>query len=267
MNNQILIVFCLTFVIHLISTLAYSVRLVGTRTGRIAISFSLFNLLALVSRTANMLQAPLLAKYIEQNIQAGTSTNLITDFRWLLISATCATIVGGILIPTFQKTMSKAVKGFSLYRSLPRLLLHGVSKAGLHHIRTSLTVPATRNLSGVKRAKQLPWRVIGFHTFAESLITVGVLASLYAGTLNPELRMTASNLSALVNGGAVILLLIFIDPYFSMLTDDVMQGQVSQPFFRRCVIMLVISRLIATILAQVWLLPAAYLIIKIAEIL
>lgn len=50
---QLWIIVGLTFVIHLIGTLAYSVRIAGTRTGRIAVSFSLFNILILVSRTSN----------------------------------------------------------------------------------------------------------------------------------------------------------------------------------------------------------------------
>ncbi len=59
MSTQIIIVLILTFVIYVISTLAYSVRIVGVRTGRIAISFAVFNVFALLSRTANTIQAPL----------------------------------------------------------------------------------------------------------------------------------------------------------------------------------------------------------------
>ena len=40
MTNQVKLVFLLTFVIHLISTLSYAVRIAGVRTGRIAVSFA-----------------------------------------------------------------------------------------------------------------------------------------------------------------------------------------------------------------------------------
>ncbi|MFW6273024.1 MAG: lipid II flippase family protein, partial [bacterium] len=43
MTIQIYLVLILTLIIHLISTLSYSVRIVGIRTRKIAISFSLFN--------------------------------------------------------------------------------------------------------------------------------------------------------------------------------------------------------------------------------
>jgi Amj-like protein len=68
MDPGLLVICGLTFVIHLIGTLAYSVRIAGSRTGRIALSLSLFNILILVSRTSNSFQAPLLAKRVEQHL-------------------------------------------------------------------------------------------------------------------------------------------------------------------------------------------------------
>src|SRR5437762_14373717 len=104
MDAGLLIICALTFVIHLIGTLAYSVRIAGTRTRRIALSLSLFNVLILVSRTSNSFQAPLLAKRVEQNIAAGV-TGGVADFRWLLAFATAATLIGALLIPTFQRLL------------------------------------------------------------------------------------------------------------------------------------------------------------------
>ena len=43
MDVQLAILCGLTFVIHLIGTLAYAVRIAGVRTRRIAVSFALFN--------------------------------------------------------------------------------------------------------------------------------------------------------------------------------------------------------------------------------
>jgi hypothetical protein len=87
MDYQLVVIIGLTFVIHLIGTLAYSVRIAGTRTGRIAVSLSLFNILVLVSRTSNSFQAPLLAKRVEENLHGGLPGGLESDFRWLGPSA------------------------------------------------------------------------------------------------------------------------------------------------------------------------------------
>jgi hypothetical protein len=122
MDAQLLVICILTFIIHLIGTLAYAARIAGVRTRRIAISFSLFNILILASRTSNSFQGPFLAKRIENNIASGMANGLLADFRWMLWSATLATIVGALLIPTFQRLFSRAVLDFQVNRSIPRLL-------------------------------------------------------------------------------------------------------------------------------------------------
>src|SRR5688572_29957104 len=131
MDLQLAIICVLTFVIHLIGTLAYSVRIAGVRTRRIAVSFALFNILVLVSRTSNSFQGPFLAKRIEQNILENVAVGVLSDFRWLLLSATLATVVGAFFIPTFQRVFSNAVLHFQSHRSMARLLMHGFFKGGL----------------------------------------------------------------------------------------------------------------------------------------
>src|SRR4028118_705789 len=139
MSTQIAIVLVLTFIINLISTLSYSVRIAGVRTGRIAVSLALFNILVLVSRTSNSFLSPLLAKHIEGNIKQGALASAESEFRWLLLSATAATVVGALLIPTFQRLFGRAVLAFSVYRSVPKLLMHGFSKAGIRYIKDHAT--------------------------------------------------------------------------------------------------------------------------------
>src|SRR5437764_7504803 len=114
MDTQLAIICGLTLIIHLIGTLAYSVRIAGVRTRRIAVSFALFNVLVLVSRTANSFQGPFLAKRVEQTLAHAAAHSLVADFRWLLLSATCATVLGAFLIPTFQRLFSRAVMHFQV---------------------------------------------------------------------------------------------------------------------------------------------------------
>ena len=266
MSYQIIIVLLLTFIIHLVGTLSYSVRLVGVRTGRIAVSFALFNLMVLVSRTANSFQAPLLAKTIENNIVYGLPNNL-SEFRWILAMTTLATIAGAVLIPSFQRIFSKAVVQFSTNRSIPRLLLHAFSTAGIKHIYREISIPDKRNLNLQIPKKDFPKRIFVSNILASAIFTVGVLAALYAGYLNPELRTTASSLSSVINGFATILMFLFIDPFLSVLTDDVVSGKFSELMFRKYIILMVISRILGTLLAQFLLLPAARIIAFIAGII
>jgi hypothetical protein len=261
---QLFILCALTFVIHLIGTLAYAVRIAGVRTRRIAVCFALFNILVLVSRTSNSFQGPFLAKRIEENIVHGLSNSLLADFRWLLLAATLATLIGAFLIPTFQRLFSLAVRHFQVHRSLPRLLMHGFFKGGIGYVLDAARIPSRENLSSLKTGKVIsPWVLI-FNTLAVALWTIGVFAALYAGALNPALRVTAITLSSVINGVATILMFAFIDPHLSVMTDDVIEGQTSESSFRQAIVWLVGSRLAGTILGQALLVPSAMAIATIA---
>jgi hypothetical protein len=264
MDLNLFIICLLTFIIHLIGTLAYSVRIAGVRTRRIAVSFALFNILVLVSRTSNSFQIPFLAKRVEANLLHPLSHSLLPDFRWLLFSATMATVAGAYLIPTFQRLFSKAVLDLQVHRSIPRLLLHICFKGGLAQIRDSVSIPASENVTALRSGHSLSAFTIVLNILAVALWTVGVFAALYAGYLNPPLRVTSSSLSSLVNGVATILMFVVIDPQLSVMTDDVIEGRLSEPSFRRAIVWLVGSRFAGTLLAQVLLLPAASLLVFVA---
>lgn len=266
MDIQLVIICILTFIIHLIGTLAYSVRIAGVRTRRIAVSFALFNILVLVSRTSNSFQGPFLAKRIEENLSHGVSRGMLSDFRWLLLSATLATMVGAFLIPTFQRIFSRAVLHFQAHRSIPRLLLHGFFKGGLAHIKDSASLPASGNVTKIRLGHGISAGIVTMNVVAVALWTIGVFASLYAGYLNPEVRVTSSSLSSIVNGVATIMMFVFIDPHMSVMTDDVVEGRLTEPQFRKAIVWLVGSRLAGTVLAQLLLVPAAGAIVYIAEI-
>ena len=246
------------------SMLSYAIRIAGVRTGRIAVSLALFNILLLVSRTSNTFQAPLLAKHVEQEILHSKSGGIESDFRWLLLAAALASMVGLILIPTFQRVFGRAIESLAHHRSMPRLLLRTFSFSALRYLNSSLRVPARENVTRIDW-RQVPWRMLCFNGLASCMLTVGVFASLYAGYLRPELRVTANNLSPVVNAVSTILLIMFIDPYISLLTDDVEAGRTSEPQFRSLMVMLGMSRLVGTTLAQIVLTPAAQLIATIAD--
>lgn len=266
MAIKLLLVILLTFLINLITTLSYSVRIVGIRTGRIAISFALFNILVLISRTANSFQGPLLESSIEKNIKAGLGSNL-GDFRLIIFSCTIATIIGGLLIPTFQRILSLAVNKFSVYKSVPKIIFHGFTKGGVMFLKESLVIPDKRNLTQIDFKDNFPWKVFLMNVIAVAVITVGVIASLYAGYLNPDIRTTSSTLSPVINGFATILTFVFIDPYLSIMTDEVVLGKCKESLFRKYIVYMVLARIAGTLLAQVIFIPSAKLIAYISGII
>ena len=266
MDKQLLLICALTFIIHIIGTLAYSVRIAGIRTRRIAVSLALFSILMLLSRTSNSFLGPFLAKRVETGIdQHVAASTLLIDFRWLLFSASLATILGAILIPTFQRAFCRAVEHFQVHRSVPKLLLHAVFKGGLSYLKTSASLPKPANVTGLREKSGVSVSMTAMNVIATALWTVGVFAALYAGVLDPSVRVTSSTLSSIINGGATIMMAIFIDPHMSGMTDDVIEGKIEESQFRRAVVWLVGSRLAGTLIAQFLLVPSAVVIVEVAK--
>jgi hypothetical protein len=265
MDAQLLVICLLTAGINLIGTLAYAARIAGIRTRRIAMSFALFNILVLVSRTANGFLGPFLAKRIETRLSDGGGDALLGDFRLVLVAAAIAVAVGVVLVPTAQRLFVVAIGYFQRHRSTGKMILRTATPAGLRTIRRATALPRGGQLRELLKPRGVGWGVLLANCLAQALITVGVLASLYAGYLNPEFRVTASQLSAVINGFATILLFALIDPQLSVMTDDVVEGRVSEPLFRRTIVWISLGRLAGTLLAQALLLPGALAVAWIAN--
>jgi len=253
----------LNFIIAIIGTLAYSVRLVGVRTGKIAITFAVFNILSLVSRTALTFQAPLLTKFVENSTGGSYVLNL---FKLIIIVSGIATLVGAFLIPTFQRLFYKGVIRFSIDKSISKLIMHSFSKAGVHYMRDCISIPVKESVTKIN-FKKLPLKIIIYNVIAVAILTVGALAPIYAGTIVPDLRATCITLSSVINGFATILMSIFIDPQLSIMTDDVIDGKCPEEDFRSCVIAMIGSKTIGTFAALPLLIPASYIIVFVAKIL
>ncbi len=263
MNVQIVIVLVLNLVISIIGTLAYSVRLVGVRTGKIAITYSVFNILSLISRLAVTFQAPILTKYVEHNSNEGDILNL---FYLIILISWIATVMGAFLIPTFQRILYRGVLRFSVDKSVPKLIIHSFSKAGISYMKECIAIPVSTNITKIKYNK-IPIKIIVFNIIAVSLITVGSLAPIYAGNIAPDLRATCITLSSTINGLATVLMSIFIDPQLSIMTDEVIEGKCTEEEFRSCVVAMVGSKSLGTFASLLLLIPSAYLIVFIARVI
>lgn len=264
MDGNLAVLCILTGVINLIGALAYGARIAGVRTRRIAMSFALFNILVLVSRLSNGFLAPLLAKRVENGIAAGHGADLARDFHWLMASASASILIGVLLVPTAQRVFSAAIGSMKTRPSVARILLRGISPAGLRLLREAAVVPSAEHLQTVARPRRSLWPMLAANALAQSLLIVGVFASLYAGYLDPTYRVTASQLSAVINGVATILLFAFIDPQLSVLTDDVIDGTLAEAEFRRVIVWISVSRLVGSLVAQALFLPSAMLVAWIA---
>lgn len=260
MLDKVLMISVFTFLIHAIETLSYSVRLAGTRTSQLAVSLSLFNIIVILSRTANMVQAPLTASLVDTATKTGDLSLFENQFRIILGSASLGTIMGAILIPTFISIFSRAVVHLGVAGgSVPLMVRRILNIHHLHLATKHFRFPKWRMLSRL-RIGGIPKRLFVLNILAIAIYTVGVLAAQYASLLT-EYSTTALMSSGLINGFATIILVLFVDPQIAILTDRVMKGTENQTKMTKIVVFLVFSRLIGTLLAQLIFIYAAYYIV------
>jgi len=263
-DKLMLVILLLTIIIHCVNTLAYSVRIVGVRTGKIAISFALFNVVALGSRFANTIHSFLFSVRVDASIKLHDTAGIVMNLRYILIAATVGSLIAAFLIPTFQRVYTKAVNAFNYHRSLHKLIFYGFSRSGIRQFKENIKMPSRSNIEHAMKFNRVPVKVFLLNIIVVALLSVGVLSVMYASVLLPENRTQIAFMGPIITGVAAIILSLFIDPHLSIMTDDVLEGLVSEAEFRNNVMFMVFGRVIGTIVAQILLVPSAFLIVKIA---
>lgn len=256
-SEKLILISLFIFIIHSIETLAYAVRLSGARVKLLASALSLFNLMVIVSRMANMMQQPFTGSLIDNAPQENTLEFVENQYRVIIGSSTLGTMIGILLLPTFIAIFSRAIIHLSEERgSIPALLKKSLSlgymKRGIKHIR----LPKLSYIKDI-RLKDIPIKLFLINMLITAIYTIGVLSALYASLIAPERASTAIMASGLINGIATILLTIFIDPKISILADDVINQRGSYTKLKAASIMMITSRLFGTVLAQVLFIPGS----------
>ena len=248
----------LTILIHLVDTLAYSVRLNSVKSGKIALSMSLFNIFVLVSRTANMFQAPLIGGLIMFSIIE--QKDPLSEIRLVVFSATIGTIVGIILIPTFLKLFAIAVNKLETRGSVPSLVVEALSISNVKRIVKNTTKPRKKMILSL-RYKEIPKRMLILNTMITAIYTIGVLSAYYAAFfVDEEYLLAAAGSSGMINGIATILLTLLVDPQAAIITDQALRNKRPYGDVKALVIMLLGTKLLGTIIGQILIYPAAIII-------
>lgn len=247
----------LTIVIHLVDTLSYSVRLNSVKSKNFAMSTSLFNIIVLLSRTANTIQAPLIGGLVDYSLTFHYDP--ILEFRKVIVASTTGTLLGILLIPTFLRVFSMAVGKLKEKGSIPSLIIYSLNIVTAKRVAENTVRPSKSMLRGL-RFRDIPKRLLLINTLITGIYTIGVLAAYYASIYSPNNSVAIISSSGVINGAATLLLTLFVDPKAAQITDEVSRGEREYLDVKALVIMLIGTKLLGTLLAQLLLLPSARLI-------
>ena len=221
---NLLIILLLTGVVHCLDTASYASRIAGVRTGRLAMTGALFNIVSLASRVAYTLQAPLLGSAVDRMVHRANLGGLLCDFHFILGAASVGTLLGAMLIPSFTAIFSRAAVAYESHGSFSALLLHTLSLRGFSRVSSHLRLPLPESLQKASRFN-LPRSFLLLNVIVTAVYTMGISATMYASALAPDLARTATTLSGVVNGVGTLLLVILIDPVSALITDQALRGK------------------------------------------
>ncbi len=253
--NPLVVVCFFTGLIHFTETVASSMRLTGVRTKQLALSLSFVNASLLISRMSNMLQAPLLGGMVDTAIMKDTVGLLWSNFRIIILAAFIGNLIGAILTPFAVAIFTKAVKKFDQIGSVPRLIAYAFRPKTLATVGRTFRLPSRESFQGLS-LKGIPQTFLWLNLFMVSIYAIGVLCSLMAGALIPAYRVTATQLSGIVNGIATILFTLMVDPIAAHITDQAARKQRAERDVRTVVFYIVLGRVVGTlILSQLLFIP------------
>ena len=264
--DRLAFIFMLTVLIHTVDTFSYSVRIAGVRTKHLALALSLFNIIVLISRTSNMVQAPLLGSLVDYSIASHTQSSLNFDFRMIIFAATVGGIIGALLIPTFVKIFTIGINKMQTTGSVPALIYSGTSLRGVRAIKKSLTKPNLKLLKKIDLST-IPKGFLIINIFITAIYTIGILSAIYAGAMVPAFRLTASQLSGMINGTATILLAMLVDPKAAMITDEALHEVRPPKDVNTMVALLVGGKIAGTLLGQLLFMPAVSAVIFLTHLI
>jgi hypothetical protein len=258
------LILLLVMIVHCLDTASYASRIAGARTGRLALTGALFNVVSLGSRVAYTLQAPLLGSAVDRLVREGHLTGLLRNFQIIIGAASVGTLFGAMLIPTFTSLFTRAAVAYEFHGSFPALLLHTLSLRGFSRISQNFRMPLPESLQKASRLN-LPRSFLLLNIVVTAVYTVGIIATMYASALAPELARTATTLSGVINGIGTLLLVLLIDPVSALITDQALRGSRPMAEVSHIVVWQVAGRFIGTLAAQLLFLPAAMVVVWLAR--
>jgi hypothetical protein len=261
----------ITFIVQGVTIGAYSARLAGVQTKRIATSISLFNLLVTTGRLANLFMGFFVGPLSDEagnavgRLQAHPTAaaawqQIFTlQLRWIVLAGTVGMVAFATLLPMFTYLFRRGVHSFEARGSVPHSLARLASPRVLRDVVRSERLPTVAELRTFDW-RALPRRLLIFNTIVMCVYSVGVQASFLASVLDVDVARTAITLSGIVNGIGTIAFTLFVDPTSAMITDQAIHGKRSVQEVRSMVFYLTLTAIIGSLLSQAILYPAALVI-------
>lgn len=256
-------IFMMIALTNFFDTTSYAARIAGVRSKQLAISNSLFAMLTFGSRMTTFLYLTPIGTLADQAVNKGFDPLFALQF--VLLGATVGTGLGVALLPPtvrfYELGIERMEREGTAMRVFKSLFL---TKDGLRDLGRCWVKPKWSMWKGIS-LKGVPKDMVIMNAVLYSFFTVGSIAALYAGSLAPDYRLTASSLSPAINAIAAFLLLFLVDPRGAIIMDQGIHRKLSMEVVKSSMVFLAVSRLVGTALSILVLYPAAKAVAFLAQ--
>lgn len=247
-----------------IDTLAYGVRTAGVLTRRLAISLALFNVLVIVSRLGNMIQAPIIGNLPDKVFRgAYTTSEVLAGLRIDVCFIIAGVVFGGLLTPSFINIARRGIALVEERGSMPATILHGMRR--LYRLPSYMRSPFTLDYKRFVDIRGIPLPFLVWNIFVTAFYSIGVMSTVLAASWDHNVSGTAILLSGIVNGIATMLLFLIVDPPAAVVIDQCISGKRPESHAKTMNLFLVITRMLGCILALVMLPPMGHYVLGAAH--
>lgn len=231
-----------------VDTLSYGVRTAGVLARRLAISLALFNILVIVSRTSNLLSAPILGNFpdkVDRGVYAAADVQ--TALRIDLLFIVGGVILGALITPTVVRVFRRGIEVLEEKGSLPPTVWYGLRRCW--RLKQYLAAPRLSHLKSYTDFRCLPIGFLLFNVFVTCFYSIGVISTVLAASWDHSVAGTTMTLSGIVNGIATILLFIIVDPPAAVVIDQSISGRRPVEHAKTMNVYLIATRLTGCLLA------------------
>jgi hypothetical protein len=273
---NLLIAMALNGMVQALQIGAYAARYAGVKTGRIATAISLFNLVMTASRLATLVVTPALGGLADATANGAAAAHLTAapaaavdvfavQLRLVVFSGTLGTAFGLVLMPTFIFLFVRGIGSFERSGSVLRAVLRLTDLGVLREVAGSLRFPDVA-IARTFSIAHVPRKLLIANVVVTAVYSIGVLAAYYASVLNLKARTTAVGLSGIINGIGTIAFTLLVDPTSAIITDQAVKGERTLAEVRSLIFYLAVTAIIGTLLSQLILYPAAWIIADAAHL-
>jgi len=258
-DGRLLFICVLAGVVALLNSTTAASRPAAVITRRVAMSVAIFQIFFLITRFANLLYLPILARFVDRAVDTGRVDLLLTQIRWVAGGAAVGALIALVLLPSFIQIYVKGIRSLEGSGSMIKVLARTAWPGNWGKILECLRRPNDLGAQGLSLSG-IPAGFLIFNVFATAIWTVGALCAIYVSAEQPQAARTAVLLSGLVNALAAIMFSVVVDPKAAHITDQAVAGQRPANHVSVVAFYLMLGNILGAILGQAVLVPGAKVI-------